>query len=451
MTNITEVFRIHTPDEDCKLVPVPPAVLTETLAISSESGLQEAKIKEIIQEYVFYAIHRVTIEHVEDSSVQIRLDKETRWTLKVGGGHLELHVTLDVSKLSPDAGIQALRDQAHATLVYPADMAASKAAYLDNKRQRVFMGTGPKRERELLVRENLFAQIKPDSWDQVATQNGHLAIPKYDEIANMADITPIYRAKILGSGNLFGSEDFGSQMYDPIEVSVTFSSGVRLEREEHTSFSSVFKQIDGGDSDSDSDSGVKRVFDAAAYSALFQRRLAPVFKHLLQGQFWIPPLGLGIYAEAVPKEDKDELFGAWIKGITDAATEVGLPHTQLFLPDWAQFGSKSLHSQWQASGLQICGHAGEFAQAHGGSAVIVVCGDPVALPGNEAVLGMLKASGDPFSFSYLAYLPTTATTKEDVKKCPHGVYHSWCKEMLDELETEASPSASKRPRTDGHE
>ena len=37
--------------------------------------------------------------------------------------------------------------------------------------------------------------------------------------------------------------------------------------------------------------------------------------------------------------------------------------------------------------------------------VAIIPGDPVALPGNEAALGMLKGSGDPFSLSYLTYLP----------------------------------------------
>ena len=39
--------------------------------------------------------------------------------------------------------------------------------------------------------------------------------------------------------------------------------------------------------------------------------------------------------------------------------------------------------------LGICGDADAFAREHKDDTVIVVCGDPVAYPGNEARLGMM--------------------------------------------------------------
>jgi len=39
--------------------------------------------------------------------------------------------------------------------------------------------------------------------------------------------------------------------------------------------------------------------------------------------------------------------------------------------------------------LGICGDADAFAREHKNDTVIVVCGDPVAYPGNEARLGMM--------------------------------------------------------------
>ena len=54
--------------------------------------------------------------------------------------------------------------------------------------------------------------------------------------------------------------------------------------------------------------------------------------------------------------------------------------------------------------------------------VAIIPGDPVALPGNEAGLGMMMASGDPFSFSYLAYLPLGLSDIKDTI----GPYHWLC-------------------------
>ena len=73
-----------------------------------------------------------------------------------------------------------------------------------------------------------------------------------------------------------------------------------------------------------------------------------------------------------------------------AAQETGVQEKdQLFLPEWTQFTSKPLYNEWKARELQTCGNADEFAVEHGSATVIIVCGDPVAFPGNEAMIGMM--------------------------------------------------------------
>jgi hypothetical protein len=75
-----------------------------------------------------------------------------------------------------------------------------------------------------------------------------------------------------------------------------------------------------------------------------------------------------------------------------AVEEAGLDKGQVFLPEWTQFTSRPLYNEWKARELQTCGNADEFAGEHGSSTIIIVCGDPVAYPGNEAMLGMMTVT-----------------------------------------------------------
>lgn len=51
-----------------------------------------------------------------------------------------------------------------------------------------------------------------------------------------------------------------------------------------------------------------------------------------------------------------------------------------------------------------------------------------------------QSSGDPFTFAYLAYLPTTCSNPDDVARSLVGPYHAWCQN--DALQLDLAIAAS---------
>lgn len=276
------------------------------------------------------------------------------------------------------------------------------------------------RERELLVTGDVYALISPDQWDLIAAANPQYNIPSYYDIQQMGEVTPIYETALMSDSNLMTETPFGSHITGPYKCTVAFVSGIRLERIDFTDYMRV--QDIGPDG--------SLTFNPRIYAEILCTRVTPIFKHKLDGKFWVPLFGLGIYAEAIQDSDKIALFTAWIDGIVAAAHSAGIQMTQVFLPFWAKFACKPLFDMWVSRNFPVAQHAHEFVQEHGDSSVIFVCGDPVALPGNELAIGMFTESGDPFSMSYLAYLPSVATTPEGVLKCKLTPYHAHCAMLL---------------------
>lgn len=295
---------------------------------------KQTKLFDVLREHVFFASHRLSVvpeaqqraaanmDWAEDENcLRLQVDKKTLWRISVDTQKnlVMLQSSFDTEGFSRDCGQQALADKCSATLLHPAGMTQDRAGKLNSKRQPVFMGVGPKRERELILCSSmsmphlLFAQIKPDEWDKVAKANPQLNIPLYDEVHEMSDITPYYsEVKLMSSSNIAncgvgdGKVPFGKKTMEPVTVGVAFSSGVRLERQIFTDYHRVFEN-------SSINSFLEGAFKEEAYAELMRRRFEPLFRHNPRGKYWFTPVGLGIYAEAVPSGDKDAMMRSWIR------------------------------------------------------------------------------------------------------------------------------------------
>ena len=135
----------------------------------------------------------------------------------------------------------------------------------------------------------------------------------------------------------------------------------------------------------------------------------PVLQRAKEGEkhVWTMPFGLGVYAEAVASV-RERVAQAWVEGIAQAADEAdatGGVKSRVHRADFARFVGVTAE-MWARAGLgpDIANDVKDLDWSK--DWVIVVPGDPVALPGNEAAIGWLYASGDPFSLSFLAYTPT---------------------------------------------
>ena len=126
-------------------------------------------------------------EKADTVSLRLRVDRQTLWKISARGDRIAMRCSFDTRGFSSDCGRQALADRRPALLLHPANMSPARAEELHRKRQPVFMGTGPKRERELLVialddaaeHTHMYVQIKPDEWDQVVHTHTHTLTPTH--------------------------------------------------------------------------------------------------------------------------------------------------------------------------------------------------------------------------------------------------------------------------------
>jgi len=424
MTSLT-LFKVN--QHDFKLTPVPDGELFNAIHAGSNDP-----IISFIQKNLHPTSRKFTIEHSTSFSFTLLINKTTKWRIYCDDQTIKIEILIDTSQISTAVGMHALQHPCPATFVYPDTITPVMAKTLTSHRQPVFMGVGPARERELLVTGDVYALISPDQWDNVAAANPQYKIPSYYDIQLMGEVTPIFETELMGDGNLMSDVPFGTQITGPYMCTVAFASGIRLERKWYTDFMRCHDiGLDGS-----------LTFNPRSYAEILCRRVTPIFKHKPGGMFWVPLFGLGIYAEAIKDSDKPNLFSAWMDGIVAAAHASGIHMTQVFLPFWAKFACKPLFDMWVSRNFPVAQHAHEFVQEHGDSSVIFVCGDPVALPGNELAIGMFTESGDPFSMSYLAYLPSVATKPEDVLKCKLTPYHAHCAMLLDAHEDSGGGAAA---------
>jgi len=396
-------------------------------------------ITAFIQEFIHPNPSKFPIEKTTSTSITLRINKTTNWLIYCDDSTIKIDIHIDTSQISPAVGMHALQNPCPATFVHPDTITSEMADALTSHRQRVFMGVGRTRERELLVTGNVYALISPDQWDNVAAANPQYNIPSYYDIQLMGEVTPIFETVLMGDGNLMSDVRFGTQITGPYMCTVAFASGIRLERNTFTDYMRVHDiNLDGS-----------LTFNPRSYAEILCTRVTPIFKHKLDGKFWVPLFGLGIYAEAIKDSDKLTLFTAWMDGIVAAAHASGIQMSQVFLPFWAKFACKPLFDKWVSRNFPVAQHAHEFVQEHRDSSVIFVCGDPVALPGNELAIGMFTESGDPFSMSYLAYLPSVATTPEAVLKCKLTPYHAHCAMLLDAHDSIFGESADHTEESGG--
>jgi len=303
-------------------------------ADGSKHRPSQTKLFDFLKQHVFYASHRLSILPdgqeqaaanidcvADDKSIMLRVDKNTLWKISgdLSKDRITLQSSFDTTGFSRDCGRQALVDRCPATLLCPEAMGKDRARKLNGKRQPVFMGVGPKRERELLLLSPdtlpyiIHTQVKPDEWDKVVRANPEFSMPSYEEIQEMSDVTLFFSdVKIMSSSNIVscgvgeGKVPFGKQTMDPIPVGVAFSSGVRLERQIFTDYHRVFEN-------SKIDKGAEGAFKPEAYAELMRKRFEPVFRHRPAGKYWLTPVGLGVYSEAVPAADKEALMRSWIR------------------------------------------------------------------------------------------------------------------------------------------
>ena len=406
------IFSLCTVDSNSSIVPVN--------AIELITALTGNTMLQFIQKYIHPNEKKFKIVATTSETLILQINDITQWVIKSIQETVFIEIKIDTTKISTDCGTHAIMNPSPAHLVYPDTISHEFANHLTSMRKSVFMGVGPKREYELLVTGDMYILIKPEQWDLVSQKNKQFAIPSYYDILQMGEITPIYETSIIGDGNLMSDHLYGSKSMEPQKCTVAFVSGIRLERVNHTDYLQVHSIGEDG----------SFIFNKPVYSQILCNRIAPIFSYKRDCKFWIPLFGLGIYAEAIHDSHKIDLFTAWIDGICAAALITKIKMNQVYLPFWAQFACKPLYDNWVSRGFPIARHAHEFAQEYKESSVIFVCGDPVALPGNELAIGMFKESGDPFSMSYLTYLPSVASTPEDVLKCKMTPYHEHCKMLL---------------------
>ena len=417
-----------------QLMPVVNSQLLDPL----HSGSTDS-ITAFIQEFIHPNPPKFPIEKTTSTSITLRINKTTNWRIYCDDPTIKIDIQVDTSQISPAVGMHALQNPCPATFVHPDTITSEIARVLTSHRQRVFMGVGRTRERELLVTGDVYALISPDQWDHVAAANPQLRIPSCYDIQRMSEVTPIYETVLMGDGNLMSDVPFGTHITGPHNCTAVFVSGIRLERIDFTDYIRVHNIGPDG----------SLTFNPHIYAEILCTRVTPIFKHKLGGMFWVPLFGLGIYAEAIKDSDKLVLFTAWIDGIVAAAHAAGIQMTQVFLPFWAKFACNTLFDMWVSRNFPVAQHAHEFVQEYGDFSVIFVCGDPVALPGNELAIGMFTESGDPFSMSYLAYLPSVATTPEAVLKCKLTPYHAHCAMLLDAHDSIFGESADHAEESGG--
>jgi hypothetical protein len=233
----------------------------------------------------------------------------------------------------------------------------------------------------------------------------------------MSRLTLYYQdVPLLGDSNMFNKDvKFGQQTILDKSVDVAFVNGIRLERPAPGI---------GTDWDRTHTNGW---LDISKYAKLIKDRVLPIFNQGGNKKYWFTPFGLGIYAEQVKNEDKIILQKAWVIGIIAASIESKVNLENLYIPVWFKFGNPKIVELWREliseNNILDPGHLQDCVNSINGDWVAIIPGDPVALVGNEAALGMLKASGDPFSLSYLAYLPIDNTNELGITI---GPYHWEC-------------------------
>jgi hypothetical protein len=417
------IYLIYTLDKHYRLVPV-------------KTEMPMMYIQDWIQSNIFWPINRVSIEYIPENHNKciLTIDKgpeEVKWQItfsKQYGCTLQvIPFSMLKNKYSCDAADIALYDKIPPKILGPDILSDEQKNELTNKRQLVYMGVGPNREKELLLTKRqgqghnlaIFAQIDSKHWNNMCSNedNSTFNLPNYNEIQTMSELTLYYpNVTLVGDSNLYTTTTYGSRTVTKHkQVGVAFIAGVRLERpkngQEHT----------GTDWERTRQNDTQKI-DMRKYSNLVKKRIEPIFKTLKDVNYWFTPFGLGVYAEA--EKDKKELGEAWVKGIFAAAPNKLAQ--KLHLPKWtSKVLVPSAYALWQKMGGVIdVGHLQD--EVYYKNWVAIIPGDPVALPGNEAALGMLKGSGDPFSLSYLAYLPYDGNNLD----LTIGPYHWQCREWM---------------------
>ena len=167
MTFLTLYYVNHV---NFNLTPVPPGKLFDAIHAGSNDC-----IISFIQKYLHPTSGKFTIEHSTSVSFTLLINKTTKWRIYCDDQTIKIEIQINTDQFSTDVGIHALKHPCPATFVHP--HTPEMANTLTSHRQRVFMGVGPARERELLVTGDVYALISPDQWDNVAAANPQYNIP----------------------------------------------------------------------------------------------------------------------------------------------------------------------------------------------------------------------------------------------------------------------------------
>ncbi len=344
-----------------------------------------------------------------------------------------------------------------------------KYVQIQNKRQLVFMGIGPNREKELLVTKrtklsdnynnhSIYVQISPEKWDNVCNHedNKVYCIPTYHEIKNnLADTTLYYKDVPFGSSSFIPAFQppkegiFGKKLPDNnFNVDIAFMNGIRLERPYD---SSTLNSTDIGDILSNNGNKLNK----GMYLDRLRYRLEPVIKKFKEnsngdGKVFVVPFGLGVYIDGIKNEHKGDIIKEWFTSLLMVCDRIEFSYNNIHtcrvpgFKDWS--ASETSPSTWGDSYVSQVSYRGyrgnmrfdtenlfkygtveKLKNAFMNKKILVIVpGDPVALPGNEAALGWLTASGDPFSLSFAAYRPIINDNITPESKCL-GPYHMECK------------------------
>jgi len=451
-----------------------------------------------LKEFVYYKTDNISeaIIDKENDTIQLKIKNSVgtaNWKLKVVQDKVKMEIMFGEDQFGEDkdtkfrfntyAGQTALNNWTNVTIQWMnykgAELSPEDIAEQKKHRHKVFMGIGPNREKEMIVTaNNEFVQIYNDKYNDVCEQynNTHTdtPLPSYKKQKTNAFNVPVFKnVKLCGGDNMFGNTAYGyNGVTEEHTVSVAFASGLRLERQENTHYEDVVQT---------------GKLNKEKYSNTFARHLIPIFSafkdDMENTHFWLPPFGLGVYAEAVADTQVQAIAEAWIEGVIKAITFVldvqknttvltktvrgvvlstpaeRVPvleyiREHVFLPNWA--GLSSFESSKKCVTLWTEKH--KFSKREKGiitfvkehtNPVIILAGDPVSMPGNEAALGWYRASGDPFALSYLGLLPTLDTGETGIKNAIRdSPYHQVCKQLLEKTQGTAGRyrKSHRRPR-----
>lgn len=451
-----------------------------------------------LKEFVYYKTDNISeaIIDKENDTIQLKIKNSVgtaNWKLKVVEDKVKMEIMFGEDQFGEDkdtkfrfnkyAGQTALNNWKNVTIQWMnykgAELSPEDIAEQKKHRHKVFMGIGPKRQKEMIVTaNNEFVQIDNEKYNDVCKQynNTHTdtQLPSYDLQKTNAFNVPVFKnVKLCGGDNMFGDTAYGyNGVTEEHKVSVAFASGLRLERQKNTHYEDVVQT---------------GTLNKEKYSNTFARHLIPIFSafkdDMENTHFWLPPFGLGVYAEAVEDTQVHAIAEAWIEGVIKAITFVldvpektVLTNTNrgvvlstpaerppvleyirehVFLPNWAGFSS--FKSSQKCVELWTEKHTFSkyeneiitFVKEHPTNPVIILAGDPVSMPGNEAALGWYRASGDPFALSYLGLLPTLDTGETGIKNAIRdSPYHQVCKQLLEKTQGTAGRyrKSHRRPR-----